>query len=775
MGFANYIGDNSTKIDSVEYEKTLRSEDPHFLMKDERVVYAFRGRGGKGRDFYALTSSRLVVRDKKGISGKRVRFLSVPYSAVVTFSIETAGMVDVDQELVLHCRGIGRVSIDFDCNVDSLVMYCFLSNVVLCQKGSTGFDARAFVHDAAVNSGGGGGIFDVLCSDYAQMDPSDVEYKLTSNPKGNLLVDGEKVEMAFKCGRDSFLLTTLRMIKVNVQGMTGSKIEYLTILWPSIKGYSIETAGGFFDRDTELKLYFNIPDRENYAEGYPRNALTRMKIDFHKSTVDLFAVQRYISDKLLGPDTVPPSKHAIGGSGMGPDKGSGSLRAWLGDDNRMVDSAEADRQFHDDIPILQGCEHVELAFRGRRDMLLFTTKRAIFVDVQGFMGIGKKVEYTSLPYTSISAFAVRTAGGRFDNDSELRLWLDFDDVFNPVRSNPDDSQPPPIPRTSCIEIDFQKDKVDVFMLHRYCSERMMRVDAHAMRPYTLPVSPESSKSPEAGQKLLDWIGSNAGAIDAEAANEKLHEAELLQDDEKVALAFKTGRDSLFMTNKRLLVLDVKGISGKRRDYMSVPWDMVRVWAVESAGKFDRDMEVKIWFKGFWENLIDQDMKVGKADIFAIQTFISHFIIGSADNRKALSIAQSFDSTPPGAMTKFFNYGDMEMKDAAALTSQLRSSPILLQSDESIEAAFKGGRDFFLVTTKRIITINTKGISGKSIRYTSYPLKYSKAFMVETAGSFMDGPEFEVYIDDDDIKQELAKGQKDSLWAIHEILSKKMLV
>jgi hypothetical protein len=46
--------------------------------------------------------------------------------------------------------------------------------------------------------------------------------------------------------------------------------------------------------------------------------------------------------------------------------------------------------------------------------------------------------------------------------------------------------------------------------------------------------------------------------------------------------------------------------------------------------------------------------------------------------------------------------------------------------------------------------------------------------VETAGSFMDGPEFAVYTDDDDIKQELAKGQKDSLWAIHEILSRKML-
>jgi hypothetical protein len=38
-----------------------------------------------------------------------------------------------------------------------------------------------------------------------------------------------------------------------------------------------------------------------------------------------------------------------------------------------------------------------------------------------------------------------------------------------------------------------------------------------------------------------------------------------------------------------------------------------------------------------------------------------------------------------------------------------------------------------------------------------------------------GAEFAVYTArHDDIKQELAKGQKDSLWAIHEILSKKML-
>jgi hypothetical protein len=565
MGFVNFIGDNSISIDAVEYETKLRSDDPQLLLPTEHVIYAFHGRGGKGRDYFALTSHRILVRDKKGITGKRIRYISVPYSAVIAFSIETAGgIVDSDQELKLHCRGIGKVSIDFDCNVDSLFMYRFLSTAIFNTKGATGFDAKAFAIDATITKSGGGGgavgsILNVLGSDYSQMNPNDVEAQIRAHPKGNVLVDTEKVEMAFKCGRDSFILTTHRLIKVDTQGMSGKKVEYLSILWSAIKGYSIETAGGFFDRDTELKLFFNIPTQEMTVEGLARNGLTRMKIDFHKSTVDLFAIQRYISDKLLGPDTVPPSKHALSGSGLAPDKGSGSIRAWMGDDNRMIDATEADSQFHNDVPILQGCEHVELAFKGRRDMVLFTTKRIIFVDVQGFMGLGKKVEYMSLPYTSISAFAVGTAGGTFDNDSELRLWLDFDDVFNPPRTNDEEGPPPPIPRYSCIEIDFQKNKVDSFMLHRYCSERMMRIDAHEMLPYTIPVLSEvlAPSDPNAGQKLIDWIGSNAQAHDPEAANAKLHEAGLLQDDESVALAFKTGRDSLYMTNKRILVLDVK--------------------------------------------------------------------------------------------------------------------------------------------------------------------------------------------------------------------------
>lgn len=56
--------------------------------------------------------------------------------------------------------------------------------------------------------------------------------------RGSILMTDEKVEMAFKCGRDSFIMTNKRILKIDVQGVTGKKVEYMTILWPAIKGFS---------------------------------------------------------------------------------------------------------------------------------------------------------------------------------------------------------------------------------------------------------------------------------------------------------------------------------------------------------------------------------------------------------------------------------------------------------------------------------------------------------------------------------------------------------
>jgi hypothetical protein len=186
-------------------------------------------------------------------------------------------------------------------------------------------------------------------------------------------------------------------------------------------------------------------------------------------------------------------------------------------------------------------------------------------------------------------------------------------------------------------------------------------------------------------------------------------------------------------------------------------------------------QLRLWFKGSWNNKIKQDLRKGKADIFALQSFISHFVIGSADGATALSTAQSYVPPLTGAATKLLGYlNDAHMKDATELTSTLRSSPALLQLDESVEAAFKCGRDLFIISTKRIIIIDKKGMTGKSVEYTSCPLSTARAFMIETEGHLLNGAQVKVYTDDDDIEQELAKGQNDGVWLMHEMLSNKLL-
>ncbi|OCA86763.1 PH domain-containing protein [Bacillus sp. FJAT-27986] len=70
-------------------------------------------------------------------------------------------------------------------------------------------------------------------------------------------------------------------------------------------------------------------------------------------------------------------------------------------------------------------EEVQQAYKLIRDMIVFTGNRLILVDVQGMTG--KKVEYHSIPYKSVTHFSTETAG-TFDLDAELKIWLSGADV-----------------------------------------------------------------------------------------------------------------------------------------------------------------------------------------------------------------------------------------------------------------------------------------------------------------------------------------------------------
>jgi len=71
---------------------------------------------------------------------------------------------------------------------------------------------------------------------------------------GLLLCDGEEIELGFKLIRDMFIFTNKRLILIDKQGITGSKIEYKSISYKSISRFSVETAGTF-DLDAELNIW----------------------------------------------------------------------------------------------------------------------------------------------------------------------------------------------------------------------------------------------------------------------------------------------------------------------------------------------------------------------------------------------------------------------------------------------------------------------------------------------------------------------------------------
>lgn len=74
-------------------------------------------------------------------------------------------------------------------------------------------------------------------------------------------------------------------------------------------------------------------------------------------------------------------------------------------------------------------------------------------------------------------------------------------------------------------------------------------------------------------------------------------ASMLVGGEEIYRSFKGSRDSVHFTSKRIICINVQGITGKKMDYSSLPYSKIQAWSVETAGTFDRDCELEVWFSG----------------------------------------------------------------------------------------------------------------------------------------------------------------------------------
>lgn len=71
--------------------------------------------------------------------------------------------------------------------------------------------------------------------------------------------------------------------------------------------------------------------------------------------------------------------------------------------------------------------------------------------------------------------------------------------------------------------------------------------------------------------------------------------ELLVEGEQAVAAYKTIRDSAIFTNKRLIVRDAQGLTGKKVEVYSLPYSAINMWSTENAGKLlDLNAEVELW-------------------------------------------------------------------------------------------------------------------------------------------------------------------------------------
>lgn len=73
--------------------------------------------------------------------------------------------------------------------------------------------------------------------------------------------------------------------------------------------------------------------------------------------------------------------------------------------------------------------------------------------------------------------------------------------------------------------------------------------------------------------------------------------ELLIEGEHAIKAYKTLRDSAIFTNKRLIIQDSQGLTGKKVEVYSLPYSSIDMWSTENArGVFDINAEVELWTK-----------------------------------------------------------------------------------------------------------------------------------------------------------------------------------
>jgi len=123
--------------------------------------------------------------------------------------------------------------------------------------------------------------------------------------------------------------------------------------------------------------------------------------------------------------------------------------------------------------------------------------------------------------------------------------------------------------------------------------------------------------------LFDAVLGNASEVKIEDIQKDF--AKLLAPNERIEKAYKLIRDMFVFTDKRLILMDVQGMTGKKVEFHSLPYRSIIHFSIETAGNFDLDAELKIWLSG---NPLPIQKTFNKSlDIYAVQAVLAGYVLG----------------------------------------------------------------------------------------------------------------------------------------------------
>jgi len=124
--------------------------------------------------------------------------------------------------------------------------------------------------------------------------------------------------------------------------------------------------------------------------------------------------------------------------------------------------------------------------------------------------------------------------------------------------------------------------------------------------------------------IINSILGNAGAVNKETLQRDY--GRILTAEEQIETGFKLFRDTFIFTNKRLVLVDKQGLTGRKSEYLSLPYKSISRFSIETAGTFDLDAELKIWISSDPQPTVSK--KFNKSvDVYEVQKLLAGFVLG----------------------------------------------------------------------------------------------------------------------------------------------------